>query len=168
MDRFGVLAGAIALISATSVQAAGPSPSSMPGSVLHENQNPVAKLHKTVGTAIDWNGVVTALPAGTSVIDTNTLKCAATSGCIIRIEAMTQVIANTGGLWSICTLVDGNQGEPGGCPVQGVVAPSNYVIGNLRQNLVVATGTHTVQVEVVMPDAGSIAAWEADYTVLKN
>jgi hypothetical protein len=140
----------------------------MAGSIQHPHQNSVAKLHKTVGTTIDWNGVVTAVPTGTTVIDTNTVKCAAASGCIVRIEAMAQVIANSSGLWSICTLVDGNQGEPGGCPVQGVAVSSNYVIGNLRQNFVVATGTHTVQTEIVLPDAGSIAAWESDYTLLKN
>ena len=140
----------------------------MPGSILHAHQNVVAKLHKAIGTAIDWNGAVTSVPAGTTVIDTNTVKCGATTGCIVRIEAMAQVIANSNGLWSICTLVDGNQGEPGGCPVQGVAVSSNYVIGNLRQNVVVATGTHTVQTEIVMPAAGSIAAWESDYTLLKN
>jgi hypothetical protein len=168
MNRNRASALAIALVSAIALPAVGQPPSSMAGSVLHPHQNTTAKLHKTIGTAIDWNGVVTAVPGGTTVIDTNTVKCAPTSGCVIRIDAMVQVIANTSGLWSICTLVDGNQGEPGGCPVQGVAVPSNYVIGNLRQNVVVATGTHTVQTEIVMPDAGSIAAWESDYTLLRD
>jgi hypothetical protein len=127
-----------------------------------------AKLHKSVGTAIDWNGVVTAIPAGTTVIDTATVKCGATGGCIIGIEVMAQVIASgSAGQWQICVLVDGSQANPG-CPVQGQVPTSNYVAGNLRANAPVATGNHTVSFEVTMPSNGNIAAWEADYTVYKN
>ena len=127
-----------------------------------------AKLHKSAGTAIDWNGVVTAIPSGTTVIDTATVKCGATAGCIIGTAVMAQVIANgSSGQWQICVLVDGNQASPG-CPVQGEVPTSNYVVGNLRANAPVATGTHTVQFEVMMPSSGNIAAWEADYTVYKN
>lgn len=149
--------------------AAGTIPaSSAAGSQLHRHFNLPGKLHKFVGTVIDWNGVVTSLPGGTTVIDTNTVNCANTAGCVIGISVMAQVIASVSGSWSICTLIDGNQGEPGGCPVQGVVPASNYVIGNLRQNGVVAMGQHTVQTEIVMPSAGSIAAWESDYTVYKN
>jgi hypothetical protein len=127
----------------------------------------LARLHKAVGTAIDWNGAVTAIPVGTTVIDTTTVKCGAASGCIIRTEIMAQVISNGVGQWQICARVDGNQAAPG-CPVQGVVPTSNYVVGNLRTNTPVATGTHTVSFEVVMPSSGSIAAWEGDYTVFKN
>jgi len=126
-----------------------------------------AKLHKSAGTAIDSNGVVTAIPAGTTVIDTATVKCGAASGCIIRAEIMAQVISNTIGQWQICARVDGSLAGPG-CPVQGVVPSSNYIVGNLRANAPVATGTHTVSFEVVMPGSGSIAAWEGDYTVFKN
>lgn len=127
-----------------------------------------AKLHKAVGTVIDSNGVVTALPSGTTVIDTATVKCASVSGCIIRTEVMAQVIAgSSGGQWQICALVDGNTASPG-CPVQGIVPTSNYVVGNIRTNAAVTTGTHTVAFEVVMPSSGNIAAWEADYTVFKN
>jgi hypothetical protein len=127
----------------------------------------VAKLHKSAGTAIDSNGVVTAIPSGTTVIDSATVKCGAASGCIIRTEVMAQVISNSIGQWQVCARVDGNLSAPG-CPVQGVVPTSNYVVGNLRANMPVATGTHTVSFEVVMPGSGSIAAWEADYTVFKN
>jgi len=126
-----------------------------------------AKLHKATGTAIDSNGVVTAIPAGTTVIDTATVKCGAASGCIIRTEVMAQVISSSIGQWQICARVDGNLSGPG-CPVQGVVPTSNYVVGNLRTNTQVAAGTHTVSFEVVMPSSGNIAAWEADYTVFKN
>jgi hypothetical protein len=127
-----------------------------------------AKLHKAVGTAISWNGVVTAVPAGTTVIDTQTIKCADTGGCIITIEAMVQAITNSGsGQWQICAVVDGSITGPG-CPVQGIVPSSNFVVGNLRANAPVNTGTHTVQTEIVMPGAGSIGARESDYTVLKN
>jgi hypothetical protein len=127
-----------------------------------------AKLHKLVGTVINWNGVVTAVPAGTSVIDTASIKCANASGCIISVAAMIQAISNgSAGQWQICVLVDGNQAGPG-CPVQGIVPTSNYVVGNLHANATVATGTHTVQTEIVMPSAGSYAAWESDYTVYKN
>ena len=126
-----------------------------------------AKLHKSAGTAIDSNGVVTEISSGTTVIDTATVKCGAVSGCIIRTEVMAQVISSSIGQWQICARVDGNLAGPG-CPVQGVVPTSNYVVGNLRTNAPVATGTHTVSFEVVMPGSGSIAAWEADYTVFKN
>jgi len=127
-----------------------------------------AKLHKAIGTAIDWNGAVTAIPSGTTVIDTATVKCTATGGCIIRPEIVAQVISNgSAGQWQICALVDGNQISPG-CPVQGIVPTSNYVVGNLRANAPVATGTHTVVFEVVMPSNGNIAAWEADYTIFKD
>ena len=127
-----------------------------------------AQLHKSAGTAISANGLVTAVPSGTSVIDTQTIKCTATSGCIISIEAMVQAISSSSsGQWQICALVDGNLAAPG-CPVQGIVPASNYVVGNLRANATVNTGTHTVQTEIVMPAAGNIAARESDYTVLKN
>ena len=127
-----------------------------------------AKLHKSAGTAIDSNGVVTAIAAGTTVIDTATVKCAAAAGCIIGIEVMAQVIANgSAGQWQICARVDGTQAGPG-CPVQGQVPTTNYVVGNLRANMPVTTGTHTVSFEVTMPSSGSIAAWEGDYTVYKN
>ncbi len=127
-----------------------------------------ARLHKSAGTAIDWNGAVTAIPSGTTVIDTATVKCAAAAGCIIGISVMAQVISNgSQGQWQICALVDGTQAAPG-CPVQGQVPTTNYVVGNLRANAPVATGTHTVTIEVVMPSNGNIAAWEGDYTVYKN
>jgi hypothetical protein len=127
-----------------------------------------AKLHKSVGTAIVWNGVVTAIPSGTTVINTATVKCAAAGGCIIGIAAMAQVISNgSQGQWQICVLVDGAQAAPG-CPVQGQVPTTNYVVGNLRANAPVATGTHTVTFEVMMPSSGNIAAWEGDYTVYNN
>ena len=81
---------------------------------------------------------------------------------------MAQVIANgSAGQWQICVLVDGSQANPG-CPVQGQVPTSNYVVGNLRTNTPVTTGNHTVSFEVTMPSDGNIAAWEADYTVYKN
>jgi hypothetical protein len=81
---------------------------------------------------------------------------------------MAQVIANgSSGQWQICALVDGSMASPG-CPAQGIVPTSNYVVGNIRANATVAPGTHTVAFEVVMPSSGSIAAWEADYTVFKN
>lgn len=128
----------------------------------------VAQLHKVVGTAIDWNGVVTGVSGGTTTIDTANVKCANASGCIIGVAAMVQAISNGGGgQWAICVLVDGNQAAPG-CPTQGIVPTSNYVVGNLRTNTPVATGTHTVVTEIVMPNAGSIAARESDITVYKN
>ena len=127
-----------------------------------------AKLHKAAGTAIDSNGVVTAIPAGTTVVDTVNVKCGPTAGCIIGIAVMAQVIADgSGGQWQICARVDGALAAPG-CPVQGQVPTSNYVVGNLRANMPVATGSHTVSFEVVMPSNGNIAAWEGDYTVYKN
>ncbi|HWA89704.1 MAG TPA: hypothetical protein VG889_06685 [Rhizomicrobium sp.] len=127
-----------------------------------------AKLHKLVGTAIAANGVVTAVPVGTTVIDTKSIKCGAASGCIIAVDTTLQAISNgSAGPWQICILVDGNQASPG-CPVQGTLPTSNYVVGNLRTNAVVVTGTHTVQTEIVMPSAGSYAAWESDYSVYKN
>jgi hypothetical protein len=127
-----------------------------------------AKLLKSVGTAISANGVVTAVPAGTTVIDTQTIKCAATNGCIIAVVAMVQAISGSGsGQWQICVLVDGNQAGPG-CPVQGILPSSNYVVGNLHANATVSSGTHTVETEITMPSAGNIAARESDYTVFKN
>lgn len=127
-----------------------------------------AKLNKLVGTVIGWSGSVTAVPAGTTVIDSKSIKCAGASGCIIAIGTTLQAISNGGaGQWQICVLVDGSQAAPG-CPVQGVLPTSNYVVGNLRANATVATGTHTVQTEIVMPAAGSYAAWESDYSVYKN
>lgn len=124
-----------------------------------------AKLHKAIGTAIDWTGTVTPVSAGTTVIDSATVNCAKTTGCIIGIASMVQVMVNSGsGSWSICVLVDGNQAAPG-CPVQGTVPSSNYVVGNLRANVVVASGSHTVQTEIMMPSAGSYAAFESDITV---
>jgi len=132
------------------------------------DNNSVAQLHKVVGTAIDWNGAVTGVPGGTTAIDTANVKCANASGCIIGVAAMVQAISNgSSGQWAICVLVDGNQAAPG-CPTQGIVPTSNYVVGNLRTNTPVATGTHVVVTEIVMPDAGSIAARESDITVYKN
>ncbi len=127
-----------------------------------------ARLHKLVGTAIASNGIVTAVPAGTTIIDSQTIKCAATTGCIVDVSAMVQVIANgSAGGWQICILVDGNQAGPG-CPVQGTVPTSNYVVGNMRANMAVATGNHQVQTEIVMPSNGNYAAWQAEYSVYKN
>jgi hypothetical protein len=127
-----------------------------------------AKLHKLVGTVIASNGVVTAVPSGTTIIDSQTIKCANTSGCIVAVGTTLQAISNgSAGQWQICILVDGSQISPG-CPVQGVLPTTNYVVGNLRSNTPVATGTHTVQTEIVMPSAGSYAAWESDYSVYKN
>lgn len=127
-----------------------------------------AKLNKLVGTVIAWNGAVTAVPAGTTLIDTKSIKCAGAAGCIIAVGTTLQAISGgSAGQWQICILVDGNQAAPG-CPVQGIVPTSNYVVGNLRANATVATGTHTVQTEIIMPSAGSIAAWESDYSVYKN
>ncbi|MBV8977617.1 MAG: hypothetical protein JO261_09620 [Alphaproteobacteria bacterium] len=130
-------------------------------------QPATAKLHKQIGTAIDSNGVVTSLLAGTNVIDTTSVKCGATNGCIVDVGSMAQVIADTSGQWSICVLIDGQQASPG-CPVQGTVPSSNYVVGNLKSNAFVANGSHTVQMQVQMPAAGSIAAWQVDITLLKN
>ena len=127
-----------------------------------------AKLLKAVGTAISANGVVTAVPAGTTVIDTQKIKCSNADGCIISVAAMVQAISNSGsGQWEICALVDGNLVQPG-CPVQGTVPSSNYVVGNLRVDASVDSGTYTLQTEIVMPAAGSIAARESEYTVFKN
>ena len=124
-----------------------------------------ARLHKAVGTAIDWTGTVTPVSSGTTTIDSATVNCANAAGCIIGIASMAQVIVSSGsGSWSICVLVDGNQAGPG-CPVQGTVPSSNYVVGNLRANATVASGTHTVQTQIVMPSAGSYAAFESDMTV---
>jgi len=125
------------------------------------------KLHAQIGTAIDWAGTVTSLAAGTNVIDTKKVKCAATNGCIVDVSSMAQVIADSDGQWSICVLVDSQQAAPG-CPVQGVVPSSNYVVGNLKSNILVQSGTHTVQMQVQMPSSGSIAAWQVDITLLKN
>jgi hypothetical protein len=134
----------------------------------HADNSSVAPLHKVVGTAIDWNGAVTGVSGGTTAIDTANVKCANASGCIIGVAAMVQTISNgSGGQWEICVLVDGSQASPG-CPTQGIVPTSNYVVGNLRTNTPVATGTHTVVTEIVMPDAGSIAARESDITVYKD
>jgi hypothetical protein len=135
---------------------------------VSDAQAAAAKLHKSVGTAISWNGVVTAVPSGTTVIDTQTIKCGSATGCIIATDAMVQAIVDSGsGQWQICVLVDENQAAPG-CPVQGIVPSSNYVVGNFRANATVSTGTHTVETEIVMPGAGSVAARESDYTVFKN
>ncbi len=128
----------------------------------------LAKLHKLIGTAVASNGVVTAVPAGTTVIDTQSIKCSAATGCIIQVSAMVQAISNgSAGQWQICVIVDGSQAGPG-CPAQGVVPSSNYVVGNLRANAFVATGTHSVQTEIIMPSNGSYAAWESDCAVYKN
>ena len=138
------------------------------GTGMSGAQAAAAKLHKAIGTAISANGVVTAVPAGTSIIDTQTVKCTATGGCIVSIEAMVQAISSgSSGQWQIRALVDGNQAAPG-CPVQGIVPTSNYVVGNLRANATVNAGTHTVATEIVMPSSGNIAAREWDYTLLKN
>ncbi|HTT99964.1 MAG TPA: hypothetical protein VMF58_18090 [Rhizomicrobium sp.] len=138
------------------------------GVTTQDAQAATAKLHKIVGTAISANGVVTAVPTGTTVIDTQSIKCGDSNGCTISIAAMVQAISGSGsGQWQICALVDGNLALPG-CPVQGVVPSSNYVVGNLRASAIVNSGTHTVVTEIVMPAAGSIAARESDYTVLKN
>jgi hypothetical protein len=127
-----------------------------------------SKIHKLVGTAIASNGVVTAVPAGTTVIAAQSVKCAVTTGCIFQVSAMVQAISNgSAGQWQICVLVDGSQAGPG-CPVQGIVPTSNYVVGNLRANAFVATGTHSVQTEIIMPSNGNYAAWEADCSVYKN
>jgi len=126
-----------------------------------------AKLHKPIGTAIDWNGTVTGLAAGANTIDSKTVKCGATNGCIVDVGSMAQVIANSNGQWSICVLIDNEQAAPG-CPVQGIVPSSNYVVGNLKSNVLVQPGTHTVQMQVQMPGSGSIAAWQVDITLLKN
>ena len=140
-----------------------------PGSASQSHQNrAAAQLLKLAGTAIRWNGVVAPLAAGLNTIDTATIKCGATAGCTITIAAMVQVIADNAGQWAICTTVDGNSAEPGGCPVQGVAQSSNYQIGNLKQNAVVTQGTHTVQTQVMMPSTGSVGAWESDYSVYKN
>jgi hypothetical protein len=135
---------------------------------MHGAQAATAKLHKAVGTAVSVNGVVTAVPSGTSVIDTQTIKCADTNGCVILAASMVQVISNgSAGQWQIGVYIDGNLITPGS-PVQGIVPTSNYVVGNLRAAASVATGTHSVQTQLVMPSAGNIAAREFDYTVLKN
>jgi len=132
-----------------------------------EAEAAAAKLRKLVGTATASNGVVTAVPSGTTVIDTESIKCANASGCLIEAQVIVQAIASSAGPWQICVLVDGNQAQPG-CPVQGSLPTSNYVVGTLRTNTLVATGTHTVQTEIVMPSAGNYAAWQADYSVYKN
>jgi len=169
VNRIMVLLASLGLSGTMVLPAAAAPVNLLPGSASQSHQNrAVAPLHKLAGTAIRWNGVVAPLAAGLNVIDTATIKCANAAGCTITIAAMVQVIADNAGQWAICTTIDGNGGQPGGCPVQGVAQSTNYQIGNLKQNAVVAQGNHTVQTQVMMPSTGSIGAWESDYSVYKN
>jgi len=102
-----------------------------------------------------------ALSPGFNNVDTQqTWNCTYSEGCTITVSAMVQI--QNGGDWAICAVVDGNYINPP-CPYQGNLPDSGtngYVTGNGQQNWVVGQGSHTVQVQVYVSTATTLANWQ--------
>jgi hypothetical protein len=126
--------------------------------------------HKLLNTKIDYTAGGSALSSGFNTIDSNSVNCTNSGGCTIGFGLMVQVGAGpavTGNRWAICALVDGHLTNPGaGCPFQGdLLANGHYVVGNSRQNLTVAFGSHRVTTEVYI-DSGSARLGESEFDYL--
>lgn len=105
-----------------------------------------------------------SLAAGFNFIESRTVNCAPTSGCHIGQESMVQL--STTGNWAICLSVDSTYTT---CQYQGNLPDAgSYVVGNARGFSVgVTQGVHTVQTEVYVDVASTLAQWETDHRVYK-
>lgn len=162
---------AIAVLGAMAAPAFAASPDPAPMNRAATIRPPAGATHKLANTTIDYGTGGTALNAGFNTIDSTTVNCTNAAGCTIGFGLMMQAGGQSAGgnKWAICAVVDGINANPGGgCPYQNELpTDSAYQVGNSRQNLAVAAGTHTVTAEVYVTSPATLGEWEADYLVYR-
>jgi hypothetical protein len=107
-----------------------------------------------------------ALGAGLfNTIESRTVNCANAAGCHIGQESMVQ-LAPGGGNWAICLAVNGVYTT---CQFQGHLPDvGTFVTGNARGfSVAVPQGVHTVQTDVFVSLASTLAQWQTDHRVYK-
>lgn len=162
-----VLCSAAVAFFASTAGAAQPGPTLPAGKTM--SRSDIGTLthdpRKLVTTYVSaGNGGGSGLSAGFNFIESRTVKCGNAAGCHIGQESMVQV--STTGNWAICLSVNGSYTT---CQYQGNLPDvGSYVVGNARGfSVSVPTGTHTVQTEVYVDVASSLAQWQTDHRVYK-
>ena len=106
-----------------------------------------------------------ALNPGFTTIKSVTVKCKLATGCLLAIDSMVQVAPPAGTNWAICPSVDGTYASPP-CPFQGALpAVNSFITGNGRSTYAVATGTHTVNLDVYVDQASTLYHWDSDVSI---
>jgi len=138
---------------------AGKSMAKSPNGVLTHDPRKLQKTYISSG-----NGG--SLAAGTfNFVESRTVSCSVTVGCVIAQESMVQ-LSPGGGNWAICLEVNGAYTT---CQFQGHLPDTgSFVVGNARGNVLVPQGTHTVQTDVFTSNAATLAAWQTDHRVYKQ
>ena len=123
----------------------------------------MSKLKGTITSNGSNSG--SALNPGFNTVNSVSVNCKLTSGCLIGIESMVQIAPPAGTNWAICPSVDGFYASPP-CPYQGLLpGTSAFVTGHNRSTYPVAMGTHTVNVEVYVDQASGLYNWESDVRI---
>lgn len=103
-----------------------------------------------------------SLVAGFNFVESRTVDCPKVAGCSIGQESMLQLNPG-GGNWAICLSVNGSYTT---CQFQGHLPDTgSFVVGNARGFLSVPQGVHTVQTEVFVSLASTLAQWQTDHRV---
>jgi hypothetical protein len=120
---------------------------------------------KLVNTYIS-SGNGGSLAANTfNFIESRTVDCNKTVGCLIEQDSMVQ-LSPGGGNWAICLSVNGTYTT---CQFQGHLPDvGSYVVGNARGNVLVAQGVHTVQTDVYTANASTLAQWQTSHRVFRQ
>jgi len=115
--------------------------------------------HTLQGTYFSSGNTPTSIPAGYTTYDTESVKCVPTSGCTIEVDSMAELYetGSTTNSWALCAYVDGIGMTPG-CYFDGVATKGTGDIATNINTLHVATGAHTVTVQVYTSDATSSLA----------
>ena len=160
------LAGALSIAFASSAFAASGSPVA---AATSGHSAAAATAHKIVSTFVNWgsSGGAALVPGFNNVDAATSINCANAAGCTITVTSMVQIAPPAGTNWAICPVVDGTYINPP-CPFQGHLPnTSSFVTGNGLSNFQVATGAHTVQLQVYVDQASALYNWQVTYTVYK-
>jgi hypothetical protein len=129
--------------------------------------SPPTQNHKLTHTFVDIGAPEASDGAGFTPIDSPVnIICGNTAGCTIVVTSFAEPGGQTssGDAWGICTNLDGTIGA-GICTFQGVVpSDGSFVSGSFTNVLPVTKGSHTVQAELFLSSAATLAQYTNTYS----
>lgn len=95
------------------------------------------------------------------LVDTSTIDCQSTGGCILGLSAMDQIgFCNVADTWFIVVKVDGNLFDGG--PDQGPAPTAAFVTGNWQGTKIIKKGRHKIEFST---EAGAATCKQGNWSV---
>jgi hypothetical protein len=160
--KLSLLAASVLALASQAALAGAAGPTLPPGkSMAQTNIGPLTHDSRKLLKTYVSQGNGGALAAGAfNFVESRTVDCPKAGGCHIGQEAMVQLNPG-GGNWAICTSVNAVYTT---CQFQGHLPDvGTFVVGNSRGFVAVPQGVHTVQTDVFVSNASTLAQWQTDH-----